>query len=223
MVIIVLTVNGIYFPLWKKCFCPHNMFYWVKGSLCHYLRTQRIPEKIYFATNKNISDEQGSPLSNMRQLLQHISCLLDWSIPLRVICQIWWPVRQGHVSVLRLRSHKWLKGVFCHRADSSRMHPSAASCPASNLFGKLQVLLKPLWPKKNVQGLPVCKKFAWNLIYRWAKQYFVSLENKLRAYKRAKYVKTVDEAGDGFISQSILTTVKNHIAKSKYCESCADA
>lgn len=68
--------------------------------------------------------------------------------PLRAIRQFWWLVKSGHVSALRLRSHKWLKRFLLERSattpalpDSlprcqlSRLQPSLAGCKSlSNCY-----------------------------------------------------------------------------------------
>lgn len=66
----------------------------------------------------------------------------DRSVPLRAICQFWWLVKSDHVSVLRLRSHRWLKRFFLGRSATGQFFQTvslAASCPASNVSGRLRV------------------------------------------------------------------------------------
>lgn len=127
---------------------------------------------------------------------------------LRVICQLWWLVKLGHVSVLRLRSHKWLKRFLLERSATSEFFQTAslsASCLASNLSGKLQILFDP----KTLTGTSckekICMKFGLFMcqtnmpcrVFCFTLCNF-ERENKLKIYMRiySKKVKPVDEAGD---------------------------
>lgn len=60
---------------------------------------------------------------------------LTEAFPLAAICHFWWLVKSGHVSVRRLRSHKWLKRFFLERSATGHFFQTvflAASSPASN-------------------------------------------------------------------------------------------
>ncbi len=85
-----------------------------------------------------------------------LGLILIGASPLRAICQFWWLVKSSHVSVLRLRSQEWLKRFLLKWSTTGRFFQTAshtASCPASNLSGKLQILFKHLWPQNSYRDL----------------------------------------------------------------------